>query len=114
MVVDDAAQGITHVVRGADLIDSTARQIYLQELLGLPTPSYLHVPVVTNADGEKLSKQTGALAFDRGDNDVLREALLPAAQFLGLTLPSTITDISTFWLLAIQAWKAKMESADAQ
>jgi hypothetical protein len=54
----------------------------LQGLLGLPTPSYLHVAVVTNANGEKLSKQTGALAFDRGDNDLLHEALLPAARFL--------------------------------
>jgi len=114
VVVDDAAQGITHVVRGADLIDSTARQIYLQELLGLPTPAYLHVPVVTNADGEKLSKQTGALAFDRGDNDVLHEALLPAAQFLGLTLPSDVATISEFWPLAIQAWKVKMSITDAE
>lgn len=108
VVVDDAAQGITHVVRGADLIDSTARQIYLQELLGLPTPHYLHVPVVTNADGEKLSKQTGALAFDRGDNDVLHEALIPAAQFLGLSLPLPVTDIPTFWSMAIHAWKEKI------
>ncbi|MFZ6708114.1 tRNA glutamyl-Q(34) synthetase GluQRS [Undibacterium sp. TC9W] len=108
VVVDDAAQGITHVVRGADLIDSTARQIYLQELLGLPTPHYLHVPVVTNADGEKLSKQTGALAFDRGDNDVLHEALIPAAQFLGLDLPLSVTDIPAFWPLAIHAWKEKI------
>ena len=64
VVVDDAAQGITDVVRGADLIDSTARQIFLQRLLGLPTPRYLHVPVVINAAGEKLSKQTGAEPID--------------------------------------------------
>ncbi len=60
VVVDDAAQGVTDVVRGADLLDSTARQIYLQRLLGYPTPRYLHVPTAVNAAGEKLSKQTGA------------------------------------------------------
>ncbi|MBI1771243.1 MAG: tRNA glutamyl-Q(34) synthetase GluQRS [Burkholderiales bacterium] len=113
VVVDDAAQGITHVVRGADLIDSTARQIYLQELLNLPTPSYLHVPVLTNTHGEKLSKQTGALAFDRGNNDVLHEALIPAAQFLGLILPSTVADIPTFWSLTIHAWKQKMACVES-
>ena len=60
VVVDDAAQGITDIVRGADLLDSTPRQIHLQQLLGLPTPRYLHVPVALNAEGEKLAKQTGA------------------------------------------------------
>ena len=61
VAVDDAAAGITHIVRGADLRESTPRQIYLQHALGLTTPSYLHVPVVTAADGEKLSKQNGAV-----------------------------------------------------
>jgi len=84
VVVDDSDQGITHVVRGADLLDSTARQIHLQRLLGYATPRYLHVPVAVNADGEKLSKQTGAEALAearRGD------ALRRAFAFLGQ--PST-------------------------
>lgn len=110
VVVDDAGQGISHVVRGADLIDSTARQICLQTLLGLPTPAYLHVPVVTNADGEKLSKQTGALAFDRGDNDILHEALIPAAQFLALYPPASFSNIEEFWQWATLAWKNKLDN----
>jgi len=77
VVVDDAAQGVTDVVRGADLLDSTARQIHLQRLLGLPRPRYLHVPAAVNAAGEKLSKQTGAAPI--GGRDSLRLAL----RFLG-------------------------------
>ena len=80
VVVDDAEQQVTHVVRGIDLLDSTPRQIYLQRLLGYPTPAYLHVPVVTNAAGEKLSKQTGAVALDL--SQPLAE-LRRAASFLG-------------------------------
>jgi glutamyl-Q tRNA(Asp) synthetase len=64
VVVDDAEQRITDVVRGADLLENTPRQVWLQRLLGVPTPRYLHVPLVTNARGEKLSKQTGAPALD--------------------------------------------------
>jgi glutamyl-Q tRNA(Asp) synthetase len=76
VVVDDAAQGITHVVRSADLLWSTPRQILLQRALGLATPSYLHFPVVTNAAGEKLSKQTGAEAIDPARApELLRHAL---------------------------------------
>jgi glutamyl-Q tRNA(Asp) synthetase len=67
VVVDDAAQGITHVVRGADLADNTARQILLQHALGLPTPQYLHTPLVMGENGEKLSKQNGAQALDVTD-----------------------------------------------
>jgi glutamyl-Q tRNA(Asp) synthetase len=80
VVVDDAAQQVTDVVRGADLLDSTARQIHLQRLLGAATPRYLHVPVATNAAGEKLSKQTHAA--DSGPDD-LRGAL----EFLGMNTP---------------------------
>jgi len=74
VVVDDAEQGVSDVVRGADLLDSTARQIYLQRLLGYPTPRYLHVPAAVNAAGEKLSKQTGAPPILHG-TDALRRAL---------------------------------------
>jgi glutamyl-Q tRNA(Asp) synthetase len=103
VVVDDANQGVTHVVRGADLLDSTPRQIYLQRLLGLPTPSYLHVPVVTNDIGEKLSKQTGAQALDLADP--LGE-LIDAARFLGLPLDTTHS-LDAFWRQAMAAWAAR-------
>jgi glutamyl-Q tRNA(Asp) synthetase len=78
VVVDDADQGVTNVVRGADLLDSTPRQIYLQRLLGYPQPQYLHIPAAVNAAGEKLSKQTGALPIRNG-----KVALRHALRFLG-------------------------------
>ena len=81
VVLDDAAQQITEVVRGADLLDSTPRQIHLQRLLGLPTPDYAHLPLVLDADGRKLSKQDRARPIDRADP---LPALRAAAQFLGL------------------------------
>ena len=81
VVVDDAAQEITHVVRGRDLADNTARQIVLQRALHLPTPQYLHTPLVLDARGEKLSKQTGAPALDTAEP---LAALNEAAQRLGL------------------------------
>jgi glutamyl-Q tRNA(Asp) synthetase len=80
VVVDDADQGITHVVRGADLLDSTARQIYLQMRLGFMTPQYLHVPIATNDDGQKMSKQTLAPGLGRTD---AMAALRSALGFLG-------------------------------
>jgi len=81
VVVDDAFQGITHIVRGADLLWNTPRQIHLQTLLGLPTPSYAHVPLVTNAAGQKLSKQTLAPALpERGRRAVLAQALAALGQ----------------------------------
>lgn len=83
VVVDDAAQGITDIVRGADLLDSTARQIHLQRLLGLPTPTYLHLPVAVNPAGEKLSKQTEAQAAGP-------EAIAAALAFLGHAPPAEL------------------------
>nr|WP_240161248.1 tRNA glutamyl-Q(34) synthetase GluQRS [Burkholderia sp. Ax-1719] len=106
VVVDDAAQGITHIVRGADLLDSTARQIWLQRCLKVSTPSYLHVPVVTNADGEKLSKQTGAQALDASRP---LESLLAAAKHLGLELREPApASLDAFQADAIDAWKRRL------
>jgi glutamyl-Q tRNA(Asp) synthetase len=84
VVVDDAAQGVTHVVRGQDLADNTARQIVLQTALGLPTPQYLHTPLVLGEHGEKLSKQNGARALDLQTPQTVLSALNAAAQVLGL------------------------------
>jgi glutamyl-Q tRNA(Asp) synthetase len=81
VVVDDGEQGVTDVVRGADLLDSTARQILLQQLLGVATPRYLHVPVAVGASGAKLSKQTGAKALPEG---APAKSLRDALEFLGL------------------------------
>jgi glutamyl-Q tRNA(Asp) synthetase len=81
VVVDDAFQGVTDVVRGADLLDSTPRQVYLQKLLGLATPRYRHVPVVTDAAGAKLSKQTLAPPLD---TDRVEELWAAALRFLGI------------------------------
>ena len=101
VVVDDAKQGVTDIVRGADLLESTARQIYLQQLLGFRTPRYLHVPAVMNDRGEKLSKQTGAQPLDVR-NPI--NALMEAAEHLGLTLSYTPSAVDEFWSLAIPAW----------
>jgi glutamyl-Q tRNA(Asp) synthetase len=105
VVVDDAEQGVTDVVRGADLLDSTPRQIYLQRVLGLPTPRYLHVPVLRNAQGEKLSKQTGAAAVAPDSEAQALAALLDAARGLGLPLAKA-DSLAGFWQAAIPAWAA--------
>ncbi|WP_153102193.1 tRNA glutamyl-Q(34) synthetase GluQRS [Paraburkholderia hayleyella] len=113
VVVDDAQAGITDIVRGADLLDSTARQIYLQRCLQVPTPRYLHVPVVTNAAGEKLSKQTGAAPLD--DTAPL-PALLAAARHLELVLPTAAAvSLEAFYAAATAAWAQRFvphESSD--
>jgi glutamyl-Q tRNA(Asp) synthetase len=94
VVVDDAEQSVTDVVRGADLIDSTARQIYLQRLLGYPAPRYLHAPVAVNAFGEKLSKQTGARAIDPSRRDDLIPRLLA---FLGQRVTTDLDEAVANW-----------------
>ena len=100
VVVDDAAQGITDVVRGADLADNTARQILLQSALGLPTPRYLHTPLVLGVNGEKLSKQNGAQALDTHDP---LAALNRAADVLGLApQTSPVADALASW---VNAWR---------
>jgi len=91
VVVDDADQGISDVVRGADLADNTARQILLQHALGLPTPSYLHTPLVLGADGDKLSKQNGAEALATGTPALALAALDAAARVLGLPAADAAT-----------------------
>lgn len=102
VVVDDAEQGITDVVRGADLLDNTPRQIFLQRALGFATPRYLHVPVVTNERGEKLSKQTGARALAA---DVCGE-LERAGRHLGLPRIGADTR-DAFLMRAIELWRER-------
>ncbi|MBI2313687.1 MAG: tRNA glutamyl-Q(34) synthetase GluQRS [Betaproteobacteria bacterium] len=103
VVVDDGAQGITHVVRGADLLDSTPRQILLQRLLGLPTPTYLHLPVAVNESGEKLSKQTLAAPVEPQDP---LPALVAVLRFLNQNPPEELAegDIAGFWRWALAHW----------
>jgi glutamyl-Q tRNA(Asp) synthetase len=101
VVVDDAEQDITDVVRGADLLSSTGRQIFLQRTLGLPTPRYLHVPVATNSAGEKLSKQTRAAPLPKAALPVL----LAAWRFLDQSAPpAALATVSEFWSFAFAHW----------
>jgi glutamyl-Q tRNA(Asp) synthetase len=101
VVVDDAEQGITSVVRGADLLASTPRQIYLQQCLGAPTPEYLHVPVAIDGSGEKLSKQTGAPALPTDPVPTL----LAAWHFLDQAIPpSRPASAEAFVAYAVGAW----------
>ncbi len=104
VVVDDAEQDITEIVRGADLIESTPRQMHLQDLLGLPTPAYVHLPVVLNAHDEKLSKQTLALPVDAARPQHL---LLRVLQFLGQEPPAELAESSLddFWRWAVKNWR---------
>jgi len=103
VVVDDGAQGITDVVRGEDLADNTARQILLQHALGLPTPRYLHVPLVLGADGDKLSKQNGARPLDTGNP---LASLNAAARVLGLQ-PAAAGKLADWLAQAARQWAAR-------
>jgi glutamyl-Q tRNA(Asp) synthetase len=100
VVVDDAAQGVTDIVRGADLLDSTPRQIFLQRALRVPEPRYLHVPVATNAAGEKFSKQTLATPVDGADPV---PALRAALRFLGQRAPNA-TSVDALLSEAASRW----------
>ncbi len=104
VVVDDAVQGITEIVRGADLIESTPRQIHLQRLLAVPTPDYVHLPVALNARSEKLSKQTFAAPVDTARP---RQALFQVLQFLGQQPPADLaeTGLDDFWRWAVAHWR---------
>lgn len=101
--VDDAWQNITHIVRGVDLLDSTPRQLYLQALLGLPSPAYAHLPVVVNRDGQKLSKQTFARSLSR---DRVNRQLWEALRFLGQQPPLELASatVAGVWEWAGAHW----------
>ncbi len=103
VVVDDAEQGITDVVRGADLLDSTPRQIHLQHVLGYPTPRYMHLPVAVNREGQKLSKQTHARALNPLDPV---PALFTALAFLNQHPPTALRDdtLESLWSWALTHW----------
>ena len=104
VVVDDFEQGVTEIVRGVDLLDSTARQIWLQQRLGYPTPGYRHIPVVTLADGRKLSKSTGAAAVSL---DTPGPVLAAALRALRQALPGDLerASLSEIWRWAEQHWR---------
>ena len=114
VVVDDAAQGITHIVRGEDLADNTPRQLLLQRALGLPQPQYLHTPLVLAADGQKLSKQHGAQAVDLASVTHALVALRQAAHHLGLSLDDKANQTTDWLAKAVRAWsyRAYESSAD--
>jgi glutamyl-Q tRNA(Asp) synthetase len=109
VVVDDAEQGVTDVVRGEDLADNTARQILLQRALGLPTPSYLHTPLVRGADGDKLSKQNGATPIDTSTPEAALAALDAAARVLGLG-PATAASCAAALAGWVPEWRALYNS----
>jgi glutamyl-Q tRNA(Asp) synthetase len=106
VVLDDAYQGVTDVVRGCDLLDATFAHRHLQRLLGLPSPHYWHLPVLVNADGQKLSKRTGARAVD---TDRPSELAVTCLRLLGLEPPETLksASIATVWAWARNHWDVR-------
>jgi glutamyl-Q tRNA(Asp) synthetase len=103
---DDAAQGITHIVRGEDLANNTARQILLQRALGFATPSYLHTPLVCAADGQKLSKQNGAQALRLSQPSEAIAALMQAAHVLELPIkPTSDSHLPALLQDCLRAWR---------
>lgn len=106
VVADDALAGISHVVRGADLLASTARQIFLQRCLGVPTPAYAHLPVVVNAAGEKLSKQTHAAAIEISNPG---PSIFAALDFLGQDPPPDLSraGVTELWAWAMPNWQLR-------
>jgi glutamyl-Q tRNA(Asp) synthetase len=103
VVVDDAAQGVTHVVRGADLLDNTPRQILLQRLLGLPPPAYAHVPVLTEPDDSKLAKSRRSVRLESGE---ALPQLLAVFRMLGLAPPDSLgrASVTDAWGWAVAHW----------
>ena len=104
VVVDDEFQGITEIVRGIDLLDSTPRQIWIQRLLGYKTPGYAHFPVITHPDGDKLSKLTGAPGIPM---DFVVETLLEVFELLGLNPRSNLAaeSLPKIWSWAVENWQ---------
>jgi len=111
VVVDDALQGITEIVRGADLLDSTPRQIYLQQLLGYKTPDYCHLPLAIDTGGNKISKSEGAAKVDIKNRERL---ICNALIFLGQTPPTDLSDSSVgdIWQWATVNWDINLVADD--
>lgn len=107
VVIDDADQGITHVVRGADLLDNTPHQVLLQRLLGLPTPAYAHVPVLVEPDGAKLAKSRRSIPVDCGNP---LQQLLQVFALLGLAPPPELhrASLAGAWEWATEQWRERL------
>jgi len=107
VVVDDFEQGVTEIVRGIDLLDSTPRQMWLQDLLSYPRPGYLHIPVATHPDGQKLSKLTGATPVSQEDS---KGTLVRALEALGQQPPDELGDasIADIWSWAVGNWQPEV------